>query len=360
MKKNFKDSNIIFHDYFENYGGGERLIKILSKKKFNHLFVGFDSEIYKKYFSKNKIKFHQLCLKNYPNFIKKILLIFLFKNINFVCKNIICSGNYSVFSNIKAKCKIAYIHSLPKIFFKKKNFYSKFSLKVYLANILFFNFKKQYIKKLDSFDHIICNSKYTKKQLEKIISKKIKVVYPPIEKLNLKKQKINFHNFFLFNNRHEKEKNLDKVLEAFKILKNQNLIILSNGSLTNKFKSEYNDLKNVSFKGMVNDINYARYLANCKATINVSVDEDFGMAAIEPMQFGKVTFCLNHGGYLETTKNNYNSIHIDKNHITEDLIKKIKKTKISKLVNLKKNCIKTYIFFSEKNFTKKIVNLLTK
>ena len=56
MKKKSKIQNIIIHDYLQNFGGGERLIKILLSKRFHKLIVGYDNKIFDKFFFKKKIK----------------------------------------------------------------------------------------------------------------------------------------------------------------------------------------------------------------------------------------------------------------------------------------------------------------
>ena len=356
MKKRYKLQNIIIHDYFQNFGGGERLVKILLTKKFHKLIVGYDNNIFKKYFFKN-IKLQTLFSFNTPEIIKKILLINKFSNLSVYCKNCICSGNYSLFTEIHAKNKIAYIHSIPKIFFRQKYFYSKFSIKAILAKIIFFNFKKKYVEKINKFDHLVANSYFTQRQLKKLTKKKIHVIYPPIETFKIK-QREKFLNYYVFNNRHEIEKNLYEVLLAFRVLTKEKLIVLSKGSLTENLKRKFSDCKNIEFKGLVSNKKYIDYITNCKAVINVSNDEDFGMGAIEPMQFGKITLCLNQGGYKETTTNNFNALHIDNKNISKDLIRKINKIDNKLLKKLSKNSLKTFQKFSQKSFENKIKKLI--
>ena len=45
--------------------------------------------------------------------------------------------------------------------------------------------------------------------------------------------------------------------------------------------------KNIKFVGLLNNKAYHNYLSKCAATINVSSKEDFGMAALEGMAYGK-------------------------------------------------------------------------
>ena len=150
MKKKYKHSqNIIVHDYLQNYGGGERLIKILSKKKFHYLFVGFDQKIFKKFFKNRNIKFKKLISDNLPNIVKKLILIRTFKKTLFKCRNYICSGSYAVFAKVEAKNKILYIHRFQN-FFSKQKLSSKSSIIDFFTDNFFNNFKKEYLTNINS------------------------------------------------------------------------------------------------------------------------------------------------------------------------------------------------------------------
>ena len=116
--------------------------------------------------------------------------------------------------------------------------------------------------------------------------------------------------------------------------------------------------KNIKFEKLLNNKAYHNYLSKCAATINVSSKEDFGMAALEGMAYGKPTFCLKEGGYLETTKHNHNAIHINKNNIYNDLAFKLVYYDRKKLINLEKNCKKTAEKYSKDKFLSKIKKLM--
>ena len=65
--------HLIIHDYFENFGGGERLIKVLYNTKMYDLIYGFDKNNLVK-----KINLHKNSLnlnkKKIPIILKKFLL----------------------------------------------------------------------------------------------------------------------------------------------------------------------------------------------------------------------------------------------------------------------------------------------
>lgn len=351
-----KKINLFIHDYFQNFGGGERFVLNLAKKK-DLILTSFINKKLNKIFKKKIIT-----LQNNTDgsiLTKKILTPFYFYFYNYkkVINNCFITGNYSVFFNMNcAKNKIFYCHALPKLFFDFKNFYNKKNilLRLFIFTIGIF-FKKIYLNRIKKFDKIAVNSNYTKSKLQKYLKKKVLVVYPPIK--NFKSKNTNYKNFFLSNSRHEIEKNIDKVINAFKSINNYNLLITSQGSQTIKLKNMSLNNKKIKFLGMVEENKYKKLLNQCMGTINVTSNEDLGASAIEGMTAGKPAFVINEGGYRETCKNNYNSFFINKNNIEKDLIQKINNFNIKKSIKMKNNCIKTGEKFSQKKFFNEINKL---
>ena len=122
MKKN----KILFvHDYFQDYGGGERLILSLIQKS-DLLITSFINFMIKNIIKK-KFKILEIN-KKIKNRINKIFLPYYFYSLKnkIYYDNAFVSGNYSIFFDTKnVKNKIYYCHSLPKIFFEYNNFYKR-------------------------------------------------------------------------------------------------------------------------------------------------------------------------------------------------------------------------------------------
>ncbi len=356
MKKYSENSNLFIHDYFQNFGGGERLILNLVREK-DKLVTSFINKKLQNFLKKKDIFFFQKN-NNEKFLLKKFLTPFFF--FSFFPKkkyiNTFVSGNYSIFSNLRGiKNKIFYCHSLPKIFFNYKDFYSdkNFFLKFFLS-LIGIIFKKIYIMKLNHFDYLITNSKFTKKNLKKYINKKIYVVYPPIKNFYSKKNIKKVKPFFLCNNRHELEKNIDKIIKVFNNVSGYDLVITSQGSQTKYLKKISLKNKRIKFLGIVNENKYKQLINSCIATINISQKEDFGMSALEGMSAGKPAIVINDGGYLETCKKNYNSFILNKNNIYNELFNLIKNFDNNFARKMHKNCITTSKRFSEINFRKNI------
>ncbi len=352
-----KKSKILYvHDYFQNFGGGERLIFSLIRKN-DTLITSF---VDKKIISNSKKKINILEINKKIKYrISKIFIpiYFYFFNNKISYQNCFISGNYSVFFDTKKiKNKIFYCHSLPKIFFDFKNFYKRNLIFKVLVLLIGFIFKPLYLFNLRKFDKIIVNSNFTKHKLIKYKFDKIKLIYPPIK--NFYSNKFSKKNFFLSNSRHEVDKNIDKIILAFNKIPNFELIITSSGSQTNILKNLVSKESNkIHFLGNVSEKKYQKLLNQCIATINLGRNEDFGMSVLEGMSCGKPAFVINEGGYKETCKNNYNCFFINKNEIEKDLIYKISNISSKKLLTMRMNCIKTSKKYSQQIFNKKIKEL---
>jgi glycosyltransferase involved in cell wall biosynthesis len=351
--------NLIIHDYFENFGGGERLIKVLYDTGIFDLIYGFnkDNLINKINLNKNSLNLNKT--KN-PIILKKLLLKKKFKNLIILKKYKTClfSGNYSLFTNVSKSCKkIFYCHSLPRIFFEYEKFYKSTNLVKKIINLTFKKkFKTAYIKKIKTMDIILCNSLYTKKKIKKFCNLEAKIIYPPIE---IKKFKwICQKKYFVSNNRHELGKNLEQVINVFKLFPNIKIYITSQGSLTNYLKKIAKDNNNIIFTGFLDEHKYSNLIGNCCATVNITSNEDFGMAALEGLAAGKPAIVINEGGYTETIKNNYNGFVMNKLNLEKDLHNFLININYRKLQLMKSNCILSIRKYSSQNFVKKILSFL--
>jgi glycosyltransferase involved in cell wall biosynthesis len=346
-----KSKNLIIHDYFENFGGGERLIKVLYNTGIFDLVYGFEKNNLIKKLNLNK---KSLSLDQSKKSIlhKKILLKKNFENLD-IKKKYNCylmSGNYSIFTKIPTHSrKIFYCHSLPKIFFEFEKFYKNTDIIKKFINFFFKEkFVKEYIKRLKKFDEILCNSIYTQKKIKKFCELNAKVIYPPIQTFTFKW--ISQKNYFISNSRHEIGKNLEIIINVFKKKPELKIYFTSYGSQTNYLKSISKGFKNIIFKDFLSEKDYNILLGNSCATINISSKEDFGMAALEGLSAGKPAIVLNEGGYLETIKHNFNGFIINKNDLENQLSRLLSTLKLDKLYQMKGNCIRSVKKFNEKRF----------
>jgi len=347
----------IFHDYFDNLGGGEKLILTLAEKINSIIFTSYFN---KKLLKKNFIKKNKIIVLKKKFFFKNVLSWFNYNPKKNYFINIL-SGNYSIFLNKLNKKKkfIYYCHSLPKAYFRYFEFKENYN---FFKKILIFFSKKMFIKyflkNLNSVNHVIANSNYTKRQLKKFYKKKITVIHPPI---NINKFSLGTRGkYFLSANRHEKDKNINKIINVFKKFNNTKIIITSVGSQTKKLKAISKNNNNIIFTGLVSNNKYLKLLKKCIATIYLSKNEDFGMSAIESLSVGKPVIAMNSGGLKEILKKNINCFLIKEKSVEKDLYKIISEKRNIEFFNLRHKCRKSIYKFNEVNFVKKFKSIINK
>ncbi|GAB4219069.1 MAG: glycosyltransferase family 4 protein [Candidatus Microgenomates bacterium] len=346
----------IVYDWFDKWGGVERILLIL--KKIFPQAVFFTSYFDKKKASwANKFNIKTSFLQNFPNFLRtsRILSIpfypFVFETFDFskydLVISITSSFAKSVITHPKTKhiCYLLtptrFLWSHEKDYFKNKNF--------------FINNYLNYLKKWDLIvskrpDKMISISKTVQKRCQKYYKIKSDLIYPPFDdeywakiKLKIKKQKLKIKikdkNFFLIVSRLEPYKKIDFVIKAFNNL-NENLVIIGDGSQEKKLKKIAN--KNIIFFSRLTDEELAYFYLNAK-TLIMPQNEDFGYVSLESQFFNCPVIAYKQGGALETVIENKTGIFFEKQNETS-LIKTIERFN-----EIKYNLKKTISIYSSKN-----------
>ena len=170
---------------------------------------------------------------------------------------------------------------------------------------------KVIVKHIDLF---VANSLYLKERILKYYGVNAKVIYPPvdIEKFRYK----SCGDYFLSVQRFTPAKRVEIQLEAFKKLQNERLIVA--GALVDcnyLRKLQKVAPKNVEFILNPSDSELIELYANCKATIQTSMEEPFGLVPIESMAAGKPCIAVNEGGFKETIVHGKTGILINKPYV---------------------------------------------
>ncbi|MHA1617574.1 MAG: glycosyltransferase family 4 protein, partial [Candidatus Njordarchaeales archaeon] len=108
-----------------------------------------------------------------------------------------------------------------------------------------------------------------------------------LEQYNVKHDNITYDDFILFIGRHVYYKNLDVVIEGFKLLKgrcNAKLVVLGDGPMKSQWqklvkKYDLNDV--IEFKGRVSHIEKIHLLSKARALVLPSIFEGFGIVVLE-------------------------------------------------------------------------------
>ncbi|MEM3335907.1 MAG: glycosyltransferase [Candidatus Aenigmatarchaeota archaeon] len=348
----------IVHDYLFTKGGAERVVLALAKN--------FKASIYTTTYIPEKTypEFKKLKVFSHPTrFLKPPLLqteaLLKFRKMDLSEYDvIISSGNWAKHVGIKEENhpQIHYEYTPVRAFYdlydiikKRMSFFQRQAFKLWAY----------YTKKLDGeatkrIDEIVTLSFNVKQRIKKYYNREAIVVYPPV---NVKKFKWkNSGEYFLSVQRIEPEKRIEIQIQAFKNIPNEKLLVV--GSLVNIDYFNYLKKiapKNVKFLCEVSDNNLISLYANCKAVIQTSINEDFGLIPVEAMASGKPCLAVNEGGFKETIIHGKTGLLINPPYV-ENFVKVIKD--FNKYNFDPKICKKRAKLFSEENFIKNMKKVI--
>lgn len=159
---------------------------------------------------------------------------------------------------------------------------------------------KSCAKRVDKF---VANSKATKEKIQKYYRRDAYVIYPPVRLLDIKEVGLpkgsstsTDQDYFLIVSQLTAYKRIDLAIEAFNKLKLP-LLIIGNGPEREKLENLAGPT--VKILGWQSEEKKNNYFKNCTAFIFPGED-DFGIAPVEAMGYGKPVLAYRSGGACET------------------------------------------------------------
>jgi glycosyltransferase involved in cell wall biosynthesis len=369
----------IVHDYLDVYGGAESVVQAIWElypdadiysstcdekiiKKFN-LFGGQTNKIfYPKW--KNKVP------KIIKWFVNKLLVADLplyFYSLDLSKYDLIISSTAHFAKCLrtnKNQMHISYIHTPPRFLYGLKGDIRKRSNPVIKTLLFPLDTILRFIdmKAAQFPDFLLCNSETVRSRIKKFYKRDAKVIFPfaninlSVESLEPKAFEFLPNNFYLLISRLAAFKNIDFVIETCG--KNHiTLVVAGTGPDRDRLSQLCEKFSSVKMLGFVSDENKSWLLKNCSAFICAVKDEDFGMATLEPMFFGKPVCVLKSGGNTETVIENVNGVFFD--DLTEQLFLEAL-NKLGKM-NLDSEKIKlSVVKFNKERFKKEFAAFIEK
>jgi len=366
----------LVHDYIKEYGGAERVLEALheiypSAPVFTLVycpeFLGPHKERFKNWEIHTSI-LQFIPLKHKLISIFRLLAPFIFKPFDFSGYDVVlvsATGAYAPNMITKGKAKqICYCHTPPRYLYgyATAREWKKNLLILALASVL-----NLWLKKIDkqssrNVDQYIANSEEVRGRIKRFYGKDAVIVYPPVEinsKLKIQNSKLP-KKYFLAGGRLARPKHYELIIKACARM-DVNLKIFGKGfaGFEEELKKTNQELGNkAEFLGEVTDEEKLALMANAKAFIIASEDEDFGIVPVEAMGVGTPVIAYKSGGLKETVIDNKTGIFF--NELNEDsivdAIKRFEKTKIRQ-----DDCISQAEKFSKEKFMdniKKIVRAI--
>ena len=291
----------IFHDYCDEIGGAEITLLYMAR--------GLDATIFTTNIDRDKILkvgFPDIKIKSIGSVPKIKHLKQIFTQLRFSFLRLggydlyIFGGSYSVHASKN--------HS-PNLWYCFSPLRGLYDLRYFKKGVL--NVVKQPIKQIQIYfdkkavkniQKIIAPSINVAGRIKKHYKRSCNVVNHPVATDEFRYNRP--RDYWLSVCRIDPYKRIELIIEAFRKIENERLIIV--GGSSQEFKDYFNNLrtnsaKNIVFAGPVFDREKLIDLyANCKGFIATAKDEDFGMTVVEAMASGKPVIAPNEGGYKET------------------------------------------------------------
>jgi glycosyltransferase involved in cell wall biosynthesis len=329
-----KKTFIFFLPNFSQGGAAESISKLmiyLAKKKYECVLICLNKCFYKKQLTKydikifeifsNKTLFSMLKIRGLINsFIihkKKITLI---SNINYA--NILSIIFFRSLKNLKI---ILYERTpIQELDFDYGSFYRKIKNKT-IKFLMFLTYRFS--------DKIIANSKTTSFDLSKLTKQKVITIYSKsIKKIKPFKKKFKNKINILWIGRFSKEKSLDTLIDAIKIINDDEIkvFILSNDINKRDYLKKINKLKLTKrfvFCGYKK--NLTKYFNSTNLYISTSLYESFPNSVIQAINNSlPIITSKSFGGINEIIQNNFSGVFFETNN---------SKALSQKILNFKKN-----------------------
>lgn len=153
-----------------------------------------------------------------------------------------------------------------------------------------------------SADQYLCNSTIVQRRIKDVYGIEATVVHPPhgldpSAPQQAVPQLAGWEGYYLVVSRLMPYKNVDVVLDAFRGLPDERLIVIGRGPLRAQLSASAPD--NVRLLEGLSDAQMRWAYAHCRAVIAPS-REDYGLTPVEGFSFGKPSLALRAGGYRDT------------------------------------------------------------
>ncbi len=298
---------LIFHDSFDVFGGGERVVATIAKA-FNASIAttNVDPQIVQEFGIKDDV-IYDLGRINQRAPVGPIKSSLVFKKARFEgFDSYIISGFWSLYASYKHKPSLFYCYTPRRDFYDLKTYNIARQSNV-IKKLVAWSwvtghgwFDKRAVSQVA---RIIAISENVKRRIQKFYGRKSTIIYPPVETDRYYTKE--YGDFWLSVNRLYPEKRVDLQIEAFKSLEDENLVIAGGFASKDKSLQHYHkrfaDLpSNVTISGRTTEKQLLELYARCKGVIYTPIDEDFGLVPIEAQASGKAVVGVNEGGLKET------------------------------------------------------------
>ena len=351
----------VVHDFFAFHGGGEKVAGALAR--------GLGWDMITCFIDPDVTGFEDLdimCLepdvrapwlRRFPGIFGQI---WLFENATrhllHQRSTVIFSGSLSLFAHCNCRGrKILYCHTPPRLVYDLREFslaQIDKRLKRLIVRMCIPRYRSAYETAARQMDVILANSDNVRRRIRKYLNLDSRVVYPPV---NLEQfYSRDSAGYYLSTGRLIPAKRIVTIVEAFKKMPDQRLLIVSGGEQENEIRRMIRGQDNISCLGWVDDGRLRELLSGCIASIYIPMDEDFGISAVESMASGKPVIGVNEGGLRESVVDGETGLLVSPDPQPEDIIQAVRRLTPDRAARMKSACLDRARMFSEDRFIREI------
>ena len=210
----------------------------------------------------------------------------------------------------------------------------------------------RYEKSIRTMDLVIANSENVALRLRKYLNVDSIVIPPPID---IEKFRwLDAGDYFLSLARLEDYKRVELIVEAFRRMPKQKLIVASGGSKEAELRKFASNCPNIHFTSWSDDASLADLIGRCRAAIYLPVNEDFGMSPLEAMAAGKPVIGVSEGGMLETVIDGVSGKLLGSNPSCDELIDAVESFTVNRTEGMREACEHHARLFSRSVFLERM------
>jgi len=196
---------------------------------------------------------------------------------------------------------ISYVHSPMRYAWDLQHQYLRESgmmkgIKSLLARALLHKMRLWDVRTAYGVDDYVANSRFIGRRIKKLYGRNAEVIYPPVDVPD-RLEKCPKQGYFLTASRLVPYKNTRAIVEAFRELPHDRLLVAGRGPEMERLKAIATP--NVTFLGFVEDSHLQRLMSAASAFV-FAAEEDFGIVVVEAQGWGTPVIAYGKGGARET------------------------------------------------------------
>lgn len=305
----------LVHDWVTSLRGGEKVLEALCELYPN---ADLHTLVYKEGTTNTTIENRRIVpslLQKMPWGVKRYgmylpLLPLFAEMIDLSAYDLVISSSHAVAKNVRTKREathISYIHSPMRYIWEMfdeyfDRYFNKLPSVLYITLNAAIKLAVKPWRWWDAYtakriDHILTNSDFVGKRVERYYNRKATTIYPPVDVDEfIPKHKVDKEDFYIVVGALVPYKRVDLVVDAFNE-SGRRLVVVGKGA--QRAKLEGTAKKNIEFKGFLPREEMIALLHCAKAFIYPQV-EDFGITAVEAQAAGTPVIAYDVGGAKET------------------------------------------------------------